>query len=136
MSCQHHDFPSEELASLSVQEPVSPRLVKGYSPEGNWPALFHFSLFFYFLLFVCCTYSGVYNNNKNNNNNNNNNARSPHVGGEILHATKNSTSSHAREYESTDRKRVDTEEYGLLRADAWTLQIEPAWGHHRSAERF
>ena len=28
-SCQHRDFPSDELASLSVQEPVSPRLAKG-----------------------------------------------------------------------------------------------------------
>ena len=53
MSCQHRDFLSEELASLLVQEPVSPRLAKGYSPEGNWPALFHISLFFHFLLFLC-----------------------------------------------------------------------------------
>ena len=43
MSCQHRDFLSEELASLSVQEPVSPQLAKGYSPEGNWPALFFIS---------------------------------------------------------------------------------------------
>ena len=51
MSCQHRDFLSEELASLSAQEPVSPRLAKGYSPEGNWPALFHLSLFLF--LIVC-----------------------------------------------------------------------------------
>ena len=46
------------------------------------------------------------------------NARSPLVDGEIQHVTKNNTSSHARECWSTDRKRVDTEEYGRLRAGA------------------
>ena len=46
------------------------------------------------------------------------NARSPHVESEIQHVTKNNTSSHARECYSTDRKRVDTEEYGRLRAGA------------------
>ena len=61
MSCQHRDFLSEELASLSVQEPVSPWLAKGYTPEGNWPALFHLSPFLIsYCYFVCCTYSGVY----------------------------------------------------------------------------
>ena len=72
MSCQHHDFLSEELASLSVQEPVSPRLAKGYSPEGNWPALFHLSLFFIcYCLSAAPTLVCIHNNNKNNNNNNN-----------------------------------------------------------------
>ena len=61
MSCMESTthFLSEELASLSVQEPVSPRLAKGYSPEGNWPALFNLSLFF---ISYCLSvaYSGVY----------------------------------------------------------------------------
>ena len=52
-SCQHCDYPSEEFASLSVQEPVSPRLAKGYSPEGDWPALFHLSLSLFLFLIVC-----------------------------------------------------------------------------------
>ena len=46
------------------------------------------------------------------------NARSPLVDGEIQHVTKNNTSSHARECWFTDRKRMDTEEYGRLRAGA------------------
>ena len=46
------------------------------------------------------------------------NARSPRVDGEIQHVTKNNISSHARECSSADRKQVDTEKYGLLRAGA------------------
>ena len=46
------------------------------------------------------------------------NARTPLVDGEIQHVTKNNTSSHARECWFTDRKRVDTEIYGRLRASA------------------
>ena len=71
MSCQHRDFLSEELASLSVQEPISPRLAKGYSPEGNWPALFHLSLsrFISYCLSAAPTVVCIQNNNNNNNNN-------------------------------------------------------------------
>ena len=70
MSCQHCDFPSEELASLTVQEPVSPRLAKGYSPEGNWPALFYLSLSLFNSYCLSAAPTVVCINNNNNNNNN------------------------------------------------------------------
>ena len=61
LSCRHHDFLSEELASLSVQEPVSPWLAKGYSPEGNWPV--RLSLFISYCLSVAPTVVCIHNNN-------------------------------------------------------------------------
>ena len=39
---------------------------------------------------------------------------SPHVDGEILHVTKNNTSSHAHEYECTNGKQIDAIEHGPL----------------------
>ena len=63
-----------------VQEPLSPRLATGYSPEGHWSALnvlspitlssFFSSLIFCFLSVCVYTFGGVYVNNNNNNNNN------------------------------------------------------------------
>ena len=46
------------------------------------------------------------------------NVNSPYVDGEILHVTKNNTSARAREYASTNRKRIDTKEYEPLQAVA------------------
>ena len=42
----------------SVQEPVSPRLAKGYSPEGCWSLLF-FVVFPSFFPFISACFSGV-----------------------------------------------------------------------------
>ena len=46
------------------------------------------------------------------------NVNSPYVDGEFLHVTKNNTSARASEYASTNRKRIDTKEYGPLQAGA------------------
>ena len=42
----------------SVQEPISHRLVKGYSPEGCWSSLF-FLFFSFFFPFISAPFSGV-----------------------------------------------------------------------------
>ena len=42
------------------------------------------------------------------------NVNSPHIDDEILHVNKNNTSAHAREYECTNVKRIDTIEHGPL----------------------
>ena len=46
------------------------------------------------------------------------NINSPYVDSEILYVTKNNTSARARECKSTNRKRMDTKEYGPLQAGA------------------
>ena len=48
----------------SVQEPVSHRLAKEYSPEGCWSSLF-FCCFSFFFPFISAPFSGVCFNNNN-----------------------------------------------------------------------
>ena len=55
---------------------------------------------------------------------------SPHVDGEILHVTKNNTSAHAREYECTNRKQIDTIEHGPLQTCTKITQTIK-WCTHR-----